>query len=115
MIGDHGWNLGEHGTWCKHSIMNTCLHSTLIIDSPEIKTPYRCEQIVEFVDLYPTMCDAAGIERPAQLEGTSLLPLLKSPKAKTKGVWGFPLGKTVSLLYRVSIFIQNGGTKTNGS
>ena len=85
LIGDHGWNLGEHGTWCKHSIMNTCLHSTLIIDSPEIKTPYRCEQIVEFVDLYPTMCDAAGIERPAQLEGTSLLPLLKSPKAKTKG------------------------------
>jgi iduronate 2-sulfatase len=85
LIGDHGWNLGEHGTWCKHSIMNTCLHSTLIINSPEIKTPHRCEQIVEFVDLYPTMCDAAGIERPAQLEGTSLLPLLKSPEAKTKG------------------------------
>ena len=42
------------------------------------------EQIVEFVDLYPTMCDAAGIEQPAQLEGTSLLPLLKSPDAKTK-------------------------------
>ena len=40
---------------------------------------------MEFVDLYPTMCDAAGIERPAQLEGTSLLPLLKSPEAKTKG------------------------------
>ena len=41
-------------------------------------------QIVEFVDLYPTMCDAARIEQPAQLEGTSLLPLLKSPDAKTK-------------------------------
>ena len=93
LIGDHGWNLGEHGTWCKHSIMNTCLHSTLIINSPEIKTPHRCEQIVEFVDLYPTMCDAAGIERPAQLEGTSLLPLLKSPEAKTKGVWGLPVGR----------------------
>lgn len=85
LIGDHGWNLGEHGTWCKHSIMNTCLHSTLIINSPEIKTPYRCEQIVEFVDLYPTMCEAAGIDLPAQLEGTSLLPLLRSPEAKTKG------------------------------
>lgn len=85
LIGDHGWNLGEHGTWCKHSIMNTCLHSTLIINSPETKTPYRCNEIVEFVDLYPTMCEAAGINKPAQLEGTSLLPLLKSPKAKTKG------------------------------
>ena len=61
------------------------LRNHLIINSPEIKTPHRCEQIVEFVDLYPTMCDAAGIERPAQLEGTSLLPLLKSPEAKTKG------------------------------
>ncbi|WP_233471332.1 sulfatase-like hydrolase/transferase [Parabacteroides johnsonii] len=85
LIGDHGWNLGEHGTWCKHSIMNTCLHSTLIINSPEIKAPYRCEQIVEFVDLYPTMCDVAGVKQPIQLEGTSLLPLLKSPEAKTKG------------------------------
>jgi len=84
LIGDHGWNLGEHGTWCKHCIMNTCLHSTLIIHSPEMKTPYQCEQIVEFVDLYPTMCEAAGIEKPAQLEGSSLLPLLQSPDAKTK-------------------------------
>lgn len=85
LIGDHGWNLGEHGTWCKHSIMNTCLHSTMIIHSPETTTPYRSKEIVEFVDLYPTMCEAAGIPEPAQLEGNSLLPLLKSPKAKSNG------------------------------
>lgn len=85
LIGDHGWNLGEHGTWCKHSIMNTCLHSTMIIHSPETTKPYRSQEIVEFVDLYPTMCEAAGISKPGQLEGESLLPLLKSPKAKGKG------------------------------
>lgn len=85
LIGDHGWNLGEHGTWCKHSIMNTCLHSTMIIHSPETTIPYRSKEIVEFVDLYPTMCEAAGIPGPAQLEGNSLLPLLKSPTAKSKG------------------------------
>lgn len=85
LIGDHGWNLGEHGTWCKHSIMNTCLHSTMIIHSPEITTPYRSKEIVEFVDLFPTMCEAANISKPKQLEGQSLLPLLKSASEKSKG------------------------------
>lgn len=84
LIGDHGWNLGEHGTWCKHSIMNTCLHSTLIIQSPEGKN-YRNNEIVEFVDIYPTLCEAAGIDRPKELEGESLYPLLLSEKAKSKG------------------------------
>lgn len=85
LIGDHGWNLGEHGTWCKHSIMNTSLHSTMIINSSEIEKPYISEQIVEFIDLYPTMCEAAGINKPKTLEGSSLIPLLKSQKNKTKG------------------------------
>lgn len=85
LIGDHGWNLGEHDTWCKHSIMNTCLHSTMIIHSPEIGTPYKSQEIVEFVDLYPTLCEAAGIQKPEQLEGSSLMPLLKSTTAKSKG------------------------------
>lgn len=85
LIGDHGWNLGEHGTWCKHSIMNTCLHSTLIIHSPEVSTPYRCQQVTEFVDLYPTMCEAAGIPAPAQLEGKSLMLWLKTVDTQAKG------------------------------
>lgn len=84
LIGDNGWNLGEHGTWCKHSIMYTCLHSTLIVQSPGCR-PYRNNNIVEFVDLFPTMCDAANIPKPKTLEGQSLLPLLKSQKAKSKG------------------------------
>ena len=86
LIGDHGWNLGEHGTWCKHSIMNTCLHSALIIAGPDVRSPYACQEVVEFVDIYPTLCDAARIAPPEnQLEGTSLVPLLRSPRARTKG------------------------------
>lgn len=85
LIGDHGWNLGEHGTWCKHSIMNTCLHAALIINSPEMATPRRCREVVEFVDLYPTLCEAAGISQAGQLEGKSLLPLLKAVSAESKG------------------------------
>jgi arylsulfatase A-like enzyme len=85
LIGDHGWNLGEHGTWCKHSIMNTCLHSALIIASPDVVRPHVCSEVVEFVDLYPTLCASAGITPPAQLEGSSLVPLLRSESARTKG------------------------------
>lgn len=85
LIGDHGWNLGEHGTWCKHSIMNTSLHSTLIIQSPAVRKPYHSQEIVEFVDLYPTLCDVAGISHPRGIEGESLFPLLQSSKNKSKG------------------------------
>lgn len=96
LIGDHGWNLGEHGTWCKHSVMNTSLHSTLIIKSPHVRKPYHSKEIVEFVDLYPTLCDAAGIPHPAGVEGESLLPLLQSSQNKSKGyaVWRWEKGFT---------------------
>ena len=85
VIGDHGWNLGEHGTWCKHSIMNTSLNTPLIINSPEASKAYKSNEIVEFVDLYPTICDLAGIPTPKETEGESLFPLLISDKNKSKG------------------------------
>ena len=65
--------------------MNTSLHSTLIIKSPHVRKPYHSKEIVEFVDLYPTLCDAAGIPHPAGVEGESLLPLLQSSQNKSKG------------------------------
>lgn len=85
LIGDHGWNLGEHGTWCKHSVMNTSLNTPLIISSPHASKAYKSKEIVEFVDLYPTICDLAGISVPESAEGESLLPLLASDKNKSKG------------------------------
>ena len=86
LIGDHGWHLGEHGMWCKHTILEHCLHATMMVRSHEKGfKPYRNKQIVEFVDLYPTMCEAAGIDAPAELEGESMIPMLMSPKKKSKG------------------------------
>lgn len=85
LIGDHGWNLGEHGTWCKHSIMETSLHTPLIIATPKSKISYKNKNIVEFVDLYPTLCEAAGIPIPQELEGESLFPQVVSKEEPGKG------------------------------
>ncbi|MEL7588233.1 MAG: sulfatase [Prolixibacteraceae bacterium] len=85
LIGDHGWNLGEHGLWCKHSIMETSLHAPLIVQTPDGLKGYRSNEIVEYVDLYPTFCDIASLPKTSQLEGQSLYPLLHDKEAKGKG------------------------------
>lgn len=85
LIGDHGWNLGEHGGWCKHTVLNSSLHSTLIIKAPEASKSYHNKEIVEYVDLFPTMCDVAGVPIPDNVEGGSLLEMLLSDEAKSKG------------------------------
>lgn len=81
--GDHGWQLGDHGLWCKHSNFETSLHSPLLISAPGDK-PGRCNALVEFVDIYPTLCQLAGIKQPSHLQGSSMVPLLKNPKRKWK-------------------------------
>ncbi len=76
LFGDHGWNLGDHGTWCKHSQFETALNTPMIIHSPKIKSG-SVSEIVEYVDIYPTLCELAGIEAPAHLEGESMRPLME--------------------------------------
>jgi arylsulfatase A-like enzyme len=83
--GDHGWKLGEHDEWCKHSNVHLDTNSPLIIRSPgqkKIGTPSKA--LTEFVDIYPTLCDLAGLEKPDHLEGDSLVPLLNSPNRPWK-------------------------------
>lgn len=85
LIGDNGWSLGEHGMWCKHSLLNTSLNVPLIISSPQGLKKHQSKQIVELIDIYPTFCDIANIRKPSHLEGESLIPLIKSKNAKSKG------------------------------
>jgi arylsulfatase A-like enzyme len=76
--GDHGWNLGDHAMWCKHTPFNSSLRVPLMIHAPG-QSPGRSPAMVEYVDVFPTLADLAGLELPAQLQGKSLLPLLKNP------------------------------------
>jgi iduronate 2-sulfatase len=82
--GDHGWHLGDHGIWCKHSNFEQATHSPLIISVPKLPTPGKTDSMVESVDIFPTLCELADLPVPEQLEGTSLVPILKDPKVKVK-------------------------------
>lgn len=78
--GDHGWKLGEHGGWCKHTNFELDTHAPMIVSSPGQKTAGRpTNALVEFVDIYPTLCDLAGLPIPDVLEGLSTAPLLDNP------------------------------------
>ena len=83
--GDHGWHLGEMGIWGKATNYEIATRVPLIFWTPEMK--YRgkgTEALVELVDLYPTLCDLAGLSKPMHLAGESLLPLLENPDVKGK-------------------------------
>lgn len=84
ILGDHGWHLGEHGFWGKHNLMNHATRAPLIVRVPLCKGG-KAQGIVEFVDIYPTLCDLCGIPAPDdQLQGKSFVPILRNNGVRTK-------------------------------
>lgn len=78
--GDHGWKLGEHNSWCKQSNYDIDVRVPLMIRTPgHPMAGSKTESLVELVDLYPTLCDAAGLPIPADMEGTSFKQLMAKP------------------------------------
>ena len=83
--GDHGWKLGEHGEWAKHSNVENDTNAPLLLSVPGMKNAgAHTNALVEFVDIYPTLSELAGIPLPGHLEGTSFKPLLDNPKRSWK-------------------------------
>jgi arylsulfatase A-like enzyme len=83
--GDHGWKLGEHNSWCKQSNYNIDTRVPLLIRAPGMKSGGETtDSLTELVDLFPTLCDLAGIDIPEDMEGTSLRPLLEQPNKDLK-------------------------------
>ncbi len=79
--GDHGWKLGEHGMWCKHTNFELDTHVPLIIKVPEMKAG-RVQSFAELIDLYPTLAELCHLEKPDNLQGQSLVPALIDPTAE---------------------------------
>lgn len=82
--GDHGWHLGDHGMWCKHTNYEQAARIPLIVAAPGVEAGSKTRALVETVDLYPTLCELAGLPASPGLEGTSFVPVLHDPAATTK-------------------------------
>lgn len=81
--GDHGWHLGEHAVWGKHTLFEESLHAPLIVRIPGMKNPGEAtDRITETVDLYPTLCELTGIPVPKDLSGESIVATLNGDAAK---------------------------------
>lgn len=83
--GDHGWHLGEHTFWGKHNTMHLATRVPLIIRRPSGETGVT-QALVETSDLFPTLCELAGIEIPNTVQGKSFKPLLNDLSASFREV-----------------------------
>lgn len=80
--GDHGWSLGEKDRWCKGTNFERDTRVPLLIRAPGLQQPGApAEGLVEVVDVYPTLAALADLPAPAGLDGRSLVPMLRDPRA----------------------------------
>ena len=79
--GDHGWHLGEHAVWGKHTLFEESLRSPLVISYAGIPKPgVASRSVVETLDVFPTLCELAGLPDPDFAQGVSLRPILETPE-----------------------------------
>jgi len=103
IFGDHGWKLGEHGSWGKMTNYEIDTRAPLIISIPGEHQGKRVNKMVEFVDLYPTLSEIADLPIPDGLQGQSMMPLVQNENAPWKnaifsqfyreGIWLAPDGR----------------------
>ena len=82
--GDHGWSLGDHTLWSKHSTFDIATRSALVVSAPGMSRGAQARGLVEFVDLYPTVSELAGLEVPDHVQGESFADLLIDPDTPGK-------------------------------
>jgi iduronate 2-sulfatase len=103
--GDHGWKLGDYGGWCKHTNFEMDTNAPLFIAVPGMKKGLKTKSLAEFVDIYPTLCDLAKLDKPNHLEGQSLVPILKDPDVEIKkvAISQYPRGKSLGYDHKSEI------------
>ena len=82
--GDHGWHLGDHGLWNKHSNFEQATRSPLVIFDPRVNKQIQIESPTEFVDIFPTLCASSGLKIPEYLDGKNLMPLVRGEQISVK-------------------------------
>lgn len=110
--GDHGWNLGDHKLWCKHVTFETALRTPLVIKVPGKTNGQKTNAITEYIDIYPTLSELAGIAIPETVEGVSLVPILDGKK--TEKDWAVSKFKDAVTLIKGNLFYTE-WTDDNGA
>ena len=106
--GDHGWHLGDHGWWCKHTNYEEATRIPLIVAAPRIRGGTRAKNtLVETVDIYPTLVELAGLPEaqvPQGLEGKSFASVLREPSLALKDVvfHVYPRGERIGRAVRTA-------------
>ena len=83
---DHGYHMGEHGLWKKQSLFEESARVPLIIAGPGVANPGTvADSPVAMIDIFPTLAELCGVTPPGNLQGQSLVPMLKDPSAIGRG------------------------------
>jgi iduronate 2-sulfatase len=89
--GDNGFHLGEQGLWCKSTNFEAACKVPLLIYDPQYGTGRKIEDIVELIDIYPTLAEMCGFKAPGHLQGQSLCPLtMQWEEGKNRAFSQFP-------------------------
>ena len=84
--GDHGWHLGDHTEWCKHSNFEQATRIPFMFAGPGVKENQKSHHPVNLVDLFPTIFELANVPQSSQTDGKSLVPLLDDDKSTNLSV-----------------------------
>ena len=115
--GDHGWHLGDQGLWCKHSNFERAARVPLLLRVPGRTSGESTPALVELVDVYPTLCEAAGLPLPEGLEGTSMMPLTDDPRRpwKSAAFFEYPRGNRMGHSIRTDRYRYTAWTGRDGA
>ena len=104
--GDHGFHLGDHRLWNKHSNFEQATRSPLIIYNPKTQMAQKIMSPTEFVDVFPTLTDMAQIAPAANVDGTSLLPLMMGQLQSVKdfAVSQYPRNQKMGYSFRTASY-----------
>ncbi|MCU4174418.1 sulfatase [Carboxylicivirga sp. N1Y90] len=119
--GDHGWHLGDHGLWCKHSNFEQATRVPMMISAPGMQQGKQANTMAEFVDIYPTLCELSNLPVDDELDGLSLVPVLKNSKVEIKdyAISQYPRGNKVmgyslrTKQYRLTLWLKGEFRKTD--
>ncbi|MES2593771.1 MAG: sulfatase-like hydrolase/transferase [Verrucomicrobiota bacterium] len=101
--GDHGWHLGDHGMWCKHTNYEQAAHIPLLVSAPGVtQAGSRTQSLTETVDIYPTLAELAGLKTEGKLDGRSFASVLKEGSASNRDhvIHVYPRGENLGRAIR---------------